>query len=475
MKKIVLIFSIVLILVCITVFASCGGDEKETSAPCQHNNLEKIEIIAGKDANCQETGLTEGKKCLECGTVIVSQSPIDKIDCIESDWILDFAPTASADGKQHTECTMCGKTLKEETISNDVSVEFTPFEFVEYFSYLIKNYESGNTFLDEGTIQAINTLSVIYKIAGGSHTADEMYALVSTGVMEGAGLSAFQVNQMYGLYLWDKINNGNTEIVFETILDYMAIDIANDKDAGALMDEQTASDLLELSKGLDEFKEQMDAYVTKEEFRKFGYEMFDNQSWVQTACDLLFTFAPKTDGKAKIVDLLKLVDKASFIVPSEYIAMMDNYIFVYNTIKETCTYSEFVPILQQVVTALTNEERTISADENLVQQAYIMYFNSIDVIPDEKIVGVDFLEFVNQTIDTNSIIGNNVSAESKVILQDVILVSDYILSSEKYDYEEMNALVEELDTEIKSDIFSSASFTTDKIYLVYCLYFNESK
>ena len=67
-------------------------------------------------ATCQAGGKSEGKHCSVCSKVIVSQKTTSKINCIESDWIIDIAATQYMDGKKHTECTMCKKIMSEEVI-----------------------------------------------------------------------------------------------------------------------------------------------------------------------------------------------------------------------------------------------------------------------------------------------------------------------------------------------------------------------
>ena len=95
----------------------CNVCNFERVINCAHDNPAKIEIIASVPATCQTTGLTEGMKCTACGTMVVPQTIIPTINCIESDWIVDIGATQTEDGKRHTECTMCGKLIKEEVIS----------------------------------------------------------------------------------------------------------------------------------------------------------------------------------------------------------------------------------------------------------------------------------------------------------------------------------------------------------------------
>ena len=90
--------------------------EYEHEANCKHDNVEKITVLEGKAATCEQEGLTEGKKCGLCNTVFVEQENLPKLDCTPGDWIIDKEVTPTRDGLKHTECTMCGKLIKEEII-----------------------------------------------------------------------------------------------------------------------------------------------------------------------------------------------------------------------------------------------------------------------------------------------------------------------------------------------------------------------
>ena len=82
--------------------------------PCGHYTTE---TIAAVPATCKDTGLTEGKRCVDCGEVILAQqiTPVTD-DHVESDWIIDIPAEEGIEGTQHTECTVCGEPMQQETI-----------------------------------------------------------------------------------------------------------------------------------------------------------------------------------------------------------------------------------------------------------------------------------------------------------------------------------------------------------------------
>ena len=358
--------------------------------------------------------------------------------------------------------------------NNPEEKPLAPMEFVNFAAEFLTPEEGEEyKYADEATVRMLQTLSAIYAIVSDSHTANEMYELVSTGVMENSGLSKFQVEQMYGLYLWEKFDHD--AVVFETMLNFM-VQMTQDEDAKNLMDEQTASDLVELADGLVDFKEKMGALVSRAEFLEFGHDQFGDANWVDLACGTVFTLCNKDeDGKAKIVDILKLVDKVSNLIPPDFAKLIKNYTYVYDAIDDECAPEDFIPMLKKVVLALTDEEREVNAIETAIQQAYIMYFNSLSVIPDEEINGFTFVQFVNQTIAENPTVAGNVSESSKLKLQDVVVVKDFVMDPNSYNYKEMTAKLNDLRDKVKSISSSSSDdgegsqLTEDQILAIYTL------
>ena len=114
----------------------CGKTEGEASGHTE-------EIVAGKDATCTETGLTEGKKCSVCGEVLVEQEEIPTVahkdengdyicDVCDAALCVEHVPaeavrenevdaTCSAEGFYESviKCAQCHAELSRETVTVD--------------------------------------------------------------------------------------------------------------------------------------------------------------------------------------------------------------------------------------------------------------------------------------------------------------------------------------------------------------------
>lgn len=65
---------------------------------------------------CTASGLTEGKTCKVCHEVLVAQQIVPATGHKDGEWIIDKEATTSSAGSKHIECTVCGKTIKTEQI-----------------------------------------------------------------------------------------------------------------------------------------------------------------------------------------------------------------------------------------------------------------------------------------------------------------------------------------------------------------------
>jgi len=88
---------------------ACGDTYTEEIAALGHTE----EIIEGKDATCEEPGLTDGVKCSACGEILTAQEEIPALDHSYDDGVETTAPTCTEAGEKTFTCAVCGDTKIE--------------------------------------------------------------------------------------------------------------------------------------------------------------------------------------------------------------------------------------------------------------------------------------------------------------------------------------------------------------------------
>ena len=109
-KKVLGLLATIMCFCC--VVGACGSDGKSESS-IHHTHTE--EVVKGKAATCEETGLTDGKKCSVCGETLVEQEIIPLSEQHTEEVVKGKTATCEetglTDGKV---CTVCGDTLVEQ-------------------------------------------------------------------------------------------------------------------------------------------------------------------------------------------------------------------------------------------------------------------------------------------------------------------------------------------------------------------------
>ena len=107
---------------------------------CKHDDPTKIVSVEAIAPTCKKEGVTEGMKCLNCGTMVVPQMTLEKSTCVAGEWIIDVEATHTEDGKKHTVCAMCGELVQQEIIlSGNKLLEYT---LLDDNTYMVKGIGS---------------------------------------------------------------------------------------------------------------------------------------------------------------------------------------------------------------------------------------------------------------------------------------------------------------------------------------------
>ena len=97
-----------------TVYQYSGG---YSNYPPENHQHTQTKTTAAKDPTCTVDGKSESIQCLLCREYLKSAVTIPATGHTEGDWIIDVEPTANQVGSRHTECSVCGETVRSEEVT----------------------------------------------------------------------------------------------------------------------------------------------------------------------------------------------------------------------------------------------------------------------------------------------------------------------------------------------------------------------
>lgn len=106
--------------------ATCNNCDFVRDITCYHTH---IEFLESKNSTCTETGLTEGRKCEDCGLILVAQEVVALKNHTAGDWIVDKPATTTEEGHKYLTCIICKQIIEESAIpiikEPSVGLEYT--------------------------------------------------------------------------------------------------------------------------------------------------------------------------------------------------------------------------------------------------------------------------------------------------------------------------------------------------------------
>jgi len=352
-------------------------------------------------------------------------------------------------------------------------IELNTLDFIKYAEKLLTEDEEAKAFADEGMLKALRMMLHIKQIMNGEHTAEEFHTLVTTGVMEGIEIDLFSVKQMYGLYFYDKIEEKSVN--FEEMLDFM-ISISEKEEIADMFDEKTVENLRTLSQGLVQFRTLLETPLSKSEFRTFISENYGMELDNLTVTLLYATYHKITSGETgqgpiSLMNILPFLISEGYITDAAVIDTVNELFEAYENIGKNYSFDQFLPMISEVVKALTGQELVLDTPDLAIQQMYIMYFYEKNLLPAAKVAGLEFVDFILQAIETNPVIGGRLSAEDKAKIEDLCITDDFLKDTVAYDFKEMSDKLAELQGKIQSMAGALApdSDTMSGIYIKYAL------
>lgn len=129
---------------------------------CSHDD--NTEILPAVAATCEKDGLTEGKRCKDCGKILVKQEVVKATGHKWDNGTVTKAATATATGVKTFTCTVCKKT-KTEVIPK-LTTNNTTNNNVTNNTTTTKKPETVKASLKKGTKVADKKSKAVYKVVG---------------------------------------------------------------------------------------------------------------------------------------------------------------------------------------------------------------------------------------------------------------------------------------------------------------------
>lgn len=281
---------------------------------------------------------------------------------------------------------------------DETKIKLTVRDFADFAIDLIENDEDAQGFVSEDTVKALDSLMMLDSVLRNEFTSDEFSAKINEclalfidentenssikELLENEELKAYLVDHMYGLYFFDQISP--SAIYLTDILSFLH--------TSELLPEDVAPQIDELINGialLDELKTEVNYHEFKEFLNKNGVKPLDYE--------LLFIWNSSLSKKIPIIDVLRGINaKYPALFPEELAPIVENYDEIYTSVHSSYEYDKLIPTVKSLVAKL-GRQVDIDIDPQLVKQLYVMYFVKNDMVPNQKIGGMQLLEFMCET------------------------------------------------------------------------------
>ncbi|MGM9970928.1 MAG: efflux RND transporter permease subunit [Anaeroplasmataceae bacterium] len=343
-------------------------------------------------------------------------------------------------------------------INNDNNIVKLDFNsLINYTCYLILNDAEVSEMLDEETKNSIIGVKSIIDLLNSNNSSTEFYNALQGF---GSNTSIDDIKHLYGIYSYPYLENNKVEI--ENMLN-LIINYASSNEG--LIDSDSLNSLKSLNENIKEFNNQMETLLTKEMFK---YIMLENQvSLSDEEIDNIYEsyFLTNNLEVSEAIAYLKIMNhikNMGIITDEAFVSQIDNYNNLYNLINSSCSYNEFITSLEYIVYGFSGNMVDIDISDDMIFEMYIIYFNMLNMFDDVKILGIDFLNFILEEYETNTIIRTKISDSDYLNLCNMKNI--YTLSTDLtiYNYKDMTNILTTLNSSLESDMISG-------IYIKYAI------
>ena len=360
---------------------------------------------------------------------------------------------------------------------DDSIVEMDIETFITFAMDLIENDSQASGFISENTVKMLNLLIDLDVMIHDDYTAAEFCEAIAELEMEGLhALDADSIKQVYGLMFWDQIEK--TDVNFGEMLDFLITSgMLNDEYSKQLAQLPEKYELISsLKLDLTHPDEKIGVADIPALIKKYNLNVDSTQS----ALIWHNVLGKKPSEKMTFEELFEtLITNPDYVsrFPEKMVEALEaigsfDYSYIYytkeafdKTFASSYEYDEFIPALSALIKQATGQNLPLGSVDNidlLMQQLYIMYFNSNGTMPDGKVSCIDFMNYVLEIAKTNAIIAEKVPAEILPRLENLISDADalsiFLNSTETFDYKQIKAHIESFAKSVKSmDVSISVS------------------
>ena len=355
-------------------------------------------------------------------------------------------------------------------------VEVSIPDFLKYADRLLTEDEDAKGMADENMLKTVRAIALVEELMNGEHTAEEFYAAVSkTGLVEDDELTLLLVEQIYGLYFYDSVEEQKVD--FMTMFNFL-VDVAQRERFAALIGEEKVAELVTLSETVNELIDMVETPLSREQFRallseKFGVKL---DSFIITP--LYVSYHSVHGGNSydpiPLIKLLPFVLDGGYLPDMEMTAQIRTYLDLYNAIDQSYAYNELIPLCSQLAKTMDMEIPSLEGYDFAVQQAYILYFCEQGTMPEGKVLGRDLLYFLIDTIENDPMISTYLTDDIREAISDLYIADEFLQDTTKYDFEGLAVKIDELKNSVTS-VSVEASIGKDLLSGIYVKYAIDNK
>ncbi len=348
-------------------------------------------------------------------------------------------------------------------------IKMTFAEFVDFSCNLINTDSDAKEFIDDDTSNTLEAVKLISEVASDELTAEELHEKLTGSDAFDMEIDPFLINQIYGMYFYD--DAAEKTVDFKTMLDFI-VKLALDENSSGMFDEKIVEQIEILPAGIEQFEAQMEMNMDKTALKAWFYQncgkMLPDEQLTRVFRGY---FAEAGEDEGETVQFLPLMN---FLAENGQLTEkaaeeIGGYCALYETINSNYGYEQFIPALSKAASALSESDVNIHVADETVQQAYIMCFYENESMPQGKMSGKTFAEYVLSEDESNTVVRERLTDENRCRLADMLTVSRYCTDATRLTYKTAYETFSVLQSEIKSDITSSV-LEEDKIAGVYIKY-----